>query len=48
MENICEGMDRVNRNAAGFRFFKYFMENLIIDEETFDYYNKFIVQLVDL
>ena len=34
-------MDRVNRNAAGFRFFKYFMENLIVDEETFDYYNKF-------
>lgn len=36
-----EGFDRVNRNAAGFRFFKYFMDNLIVDEETFDYYNKF-------
>ena len=36
-----EGMDRINRNAAGFRFFRYFMKNLIVDEETFDYYNKF-------
>tara|TARA_A100001015_G_C15003706_1_gene719723 strand:- start:1183 stop:2229 length:1047 start_codon:yes stop_codon:yes gene_type:complete len=36
-----KGYDRVNRNAAGFRFFKYFMKNLIKDENTFDYYNKF-------
>ena len=30
-----------NRNAAGFRFFKYIYDNLATNEELFDIYNKF-------
>ena len=32
---------RTNRNAAGFRFFKYFYDNLIQNETDFDHYNQF-------
>lgn len=36
-----DGKNRVNRNAAGFRFFKYFYDNLIKNEIDFDHYNQF-------
>ena len=33
--------NNANRNAAGFRFFKYIYDNLIDSEELFDLYNTF-------
>ena len=33
--------NNANRNAAGFRFFKYIYENLATNEELFDTYNSF-------
>ena len=33
--------NNANRNSAGFRFFKYFYDNLAINEELFDIYNTF-------